>query len=247
MSWNLESRWVADIDNNVLPRRHFRDYLCYWCLDLRDYKLWPCFAEYFSCPFPFARIVIRLSGSAVCWLLLISAVHPNLTFPCPICPIVMLTWCVSPQSMHGEWLASCNQFLRGSRFFVLQGFRITAAFLSKGSEKGVRTAVETPPLVELIQPNLETSWRARMCTLCIHPFIYSDYTGPRLSLLAFPMPWKHYTMENTRRITKKLTPSLLFVSVAHWFQGVCISSHSAGDMTISFLFFSFCLDSDQRG
>ena len=135
MLWNLESRWVADIDNNVLPRRHFRDYLCYWCLHLTDYKLWPCSAEYFSCSFPFAPthdhaegfrtclsdIVIRLSGSAVCWFLLISAVHPNLTFPCPICPIAMLTWCVSPQSMHGEWLASCNQFLRGSRFLCSTG------------------------------------------------------------------------------------------------------------------------------
>ena len=53
-------------------------------------------------------------------------------------------------------------------------------------------------------------------------------------------------MENIRRIKRKLTPSFLFASVAHGFQGVCISSHNIGDMTLSFLLFSR-LGSDQRG
>lgn len=44
-------------------------------------------------------------------------------------------------------------------------------------------------------------------------------------------------MEIARRITKKLTLSFLFASVAHEFQGVCIWSHSASDMTL--IFFSF--------
>lgn len=47
---------------------------------------------------------------------------------------------------------------------------INAAFLSKGLEKGVKTAVETPPLVGLMTPNLEISWRAGMCIPC--PFIH---------------------------------------------------------------------------
>lgn len=39
------------------------------------------------------------------------------------------------------------------------------------------------------------------------------------------MLWKRYTMEITRRITKKPNPSFLSASVAHGFQGVCILSH----------------------
>ena len=98
-------------------------------------------------------------------VLLISAVYLNLTFSMPHLPHSYADMVCIP-TVHARRVTSIMQSLFPRfRSFVLQSFRITAAFLSKGSERGVRAAVETPPLAELIQPNLEISWRAGMCTL----------------------------------------------------------------------------------
>ena len=75
-------------------------------------------------------------------VLLISAVYLNLTFSVPHLRHSYADMECMP-TVHARGMTIPPRF----RSFVLQRFRITAAFFSKGSEKGVRPAVETPPLL----------------------------------------------------------------------------------------------------
>lgn len=106
MLWNLESRRVADIDNNVLRRRHFQDYLCYWCLVFEGLQIMVFLFCFSFCPRPhhhaegfrtcLSDIVSRVSRFNRVLVFAYFTVHLNLFLltPCPI--LMLLTWCVSP-------------------------------------------------------------------------------------------------------------------------------------------------------